>query len=287
MKMLCVVVDGLQSDALACAHAGCLDRLAREGVASRKLVTVSREATLPALHTLMTSMWPDEHGVTTDTGFGTATLGDVSLAALLHSRQRTVSLFHTRDCVNSMIPARLLGHSLFLNSRRIRNMDSRIAEAAARHLQKEKPDFCLLYMDGVEISRRHFGFMSECYLEAIETADRAIAHILEQIRVVGLQDEYVLLILGGPGSRRLAHLQNKIMLILNGRGIVRGLEIRNGLSLLDMAPTMAEILDVPPHPDWRGRVLREALCGSSEHSAAGSSSISLELLEPKVVRPAA
>ena len=41
-------------------------------------------------------------------------------------------------------------------------------------------------------------------------------------------------------------------LILAGPGIPRGVELEQPLSFLDLAPTMATILGLAPHPDWQG-----------------------------------
>ena len=44
-----------------------------------------------------------------------------------------------------------------------------------------------------------------------------------------------------------------------GPGIVAGVERQGPLSLLDLAPTMAALLGVDPHPDWRGQAVTELL----------------------------
>ena len=38
-----------------------------------------------------------------------------------------------------------------------------------------------------------------------------------------------------------------------------GVERQGPLSLLDLAPTMAALLGVDPHPDWRGQAVTELL----------------------------
>jgi len=41
-------------------------------------------------------------------------------------------------------------------------------------------------------------------------------------------------------------------LIIAGPGIPQGVELEQPLSFLDLAPTMATILGLAPHPDWQG-----------------------------------
>jgi len=49
----------------------------------------------------------------------------------------------------------------------------------------------------------------------------------------------------------------KVSVLLAGTGIVQGLVVDQPISLLDLAPTMASILGVAQHPDWRGRILAD------------------------------
>jgi len=146
----------------------------------------------------------------------------------------------------------------------IRNVDKRLIRAAGEHLQSEKPDCCFLYLDGVDIATNHFGFLSECSFEAIETVDRGIAHIFEQIRKVGLDNEYVLMVLGGQGGWKYCNKNSeahktKIPLFILGPDIAEGMDLDMGPSLLDLAPTMADILGVSLHPDWQGGFCRKSL----------------------------
>ena len=59
---------------------------------------------------------------------------------------------------------------VLINSQSIRNVDQELSQQTARHLQREKPDCCLLYLEGPNITGTHFGFSSEPYLEAVEQA---------------------------------------------------------------------------------------------------------------------
>lgn len=261
-KLLCVVVDGLRADALACAHAGCLERLCRQGINSSSVLSVRSGRTLPALCTILTSRWPEEHGVITNGGLSLGMGADMSLTALLHARQQDVSLFYSRDSLEQLIPSRQLHSSYFINSQRIRNVDMQLASAAAIHLQTEQPELCLLHIDGVDIAGHNFGFMTEPYLEAVETADHCIALILEELRVVGLSEEYVIMVLSDHGGIGYEHDRKlpevcTIPWIIHGPGIVAGGVFNDDPTLVDIAPTMAEILNIPMHPDWQGKVRRE------------------------------
>ncbi len=271
-KLLCIIVDGLRSETLACAHAGFLEDVSRRGVVYRDVICGSPPTSLAALYTVLTSLWPHQHGVTDNRGPDRDTPMELSLASLCRYHQRTISLLYSRDSISGLIPPRMLDNGLFVNSHGIRNVDKLLIRAAGEHLQTEKPDCCFLYLDGVDIATSHFGFLSECSFEAIETVDRGIAHIFEQIRKVGLHNDYVFMVLGGRGgwkysSKNSKAYDSRIPMFIQGPDIAEGMDVDMGPSLLDLAPTMAHILGIPLHPDWQGRVLQQIFVRNtpSEH----------------------
>jgi predicted AlkP superfamily pyrophosphatase or phosphodiesterase len=257
-KLLCVIIDGLRTESLACAHVPCFDTLARDGVVSNRLQLVHHGLTLPALTSLMTSLPPEEHGVVSNSGAVPPSPHAVSLFSLLRYRHLHSAAFYSNDRLRLLFPLGSLQHALLINSQGIRNVDRELTEQAARHLQREQPDCCLLYLEGISVTGTHFGFASEPYRESIEQADRALGVLLEELKMVGLRHDYVLMVLG-CGSRGSGRHEEEpsFPLLFAGPGIRRGLELEQSLSLFDLAPTMASILGLAPHPDWQGRVLTE------------------------------
>ena len=63
-----------------------------------------------------------------------------------------------------------------------------------------------------------------------------------------------------------------------GVGVRVGVTVARPLSLLDLAPTMAALLGLDPHPDWHGQVVAELLpeaVRSAGRSADGRSELAL------------
>lgn len=259
-KLLVVVIDGLRAETLACAHVPCFDRLAAKGVLSLRLQPVRPGLTLPTLVSVLTSLPPEEHGVTSNGGNAGVSPHAVSLFSLLRYRHHANAAFYSNDRLQLLFPPGSLQTAMLINSQAIRNVDRELAEQASRHLQREKPDCCLLYLEGANIAGTHFGFGSEVYLESVEQADRAVGLVLEYLAVAGLHQDYVTMILGccgnsrtGLGIEEAAYLP----LLLAGPGIRKGEQLEGPLSLLDLAPTMAGILGLATHPDWRGGTVAE------------------------------
>ena len=260
-KLLCVIIDGIRSETLACAHVPCFDSLARSGVLLRGLTPPQPCRTLPTLVSLLTSLPPEEHGVLSNSAASVAAPHAVSLFSLLRYRHQTSSAFYSNDRLRPLFPPGTLQTGMLINSQSIRNVDRELAEAATRHLQREKPDYCLLYLEGPDIAGTHFGYGSDPYLESVEQADGVLGLLQEHLTMVGLHQEYVIMVAGCCGSARPsldAAGTSCLPLLFSGSGMRRGEEIDCPLSLYDLAPTMAAILGLATHPDWRGRVLAEA-----------------------------
>lgn len=260
-KLLIVIIDGFCAETLACARVPYLDELGRRGIFTSRLHVLHPSLTLPNAMSLFTSVPPEEHGILTNNGAVFPAPQTVSLLSLLRYRCRNVAAFYSSDRLRPLLPPGCLQTSVMMNAQSIRNVDRELAQLAAFHLQREKPDCCLLYLEGANITGTHFGFGSEPHLESVEQADRALMMIIEHLRFVGADDEYAVLVIGCRGGAPRAAVepgrQNCAPLFLAGPGLVRNIVVEHPVSLLDMAPTMAAILDVAPHPDWQGRTRSE------------------------------
>lgn len=255
-KLLVVIIDGLCTETLACARVPCLEGLGRRGVFTSRLRLLHPSLTLPNIMSLLTSVPPEEHGVLAHNGSITPAPQTVSLLSLLRYRCQNVAAFYSSDRLRTLLPPGCLQTGVMINAQSIRNVDQELAQHAAFHLQREKPDCCLLYLEGANITGTHFGFGGEPHLESVEQADSALMMILEHLRLVGADGEYAVLVIGCRGNAPRAAVeagrQHCAPLFLAGPGIVQHKVVEQPVSLLDLAPTMAAILDVAPHPDWQG-----------------------------------
>ncbi len=268
-KVVCVVIDGLRQEALQCAHVHCLDRLISQGTYAENLYHNGPDLTLPALATLFTSMPVSEHGIITNSSSVGISPHTTSITSIARYHNRTTSLFYSKEQIRSLFPQDSLHTSLFINSGGIKNVDNRLADQAARHLQKEKPDVCWLYLQGTDIAGTHFGYLSEPYLESIERADQAVDLLIEQMAVVGLQNEYVLMVLAGHSGSwdhqdTFAPSHEPLPWIISGPGIAEGCCIERKISLMDLTPTLAQVLEFESHPCWQGRVVQEIFAPGDE-----------------------
>ncbi|WP_028581329.1 alkaline phosphatase family protein [Desulfogranum japonicum] len=268
-KVVCVVIDGLRQEALQCAHAHCLDNMISKGTYANTLYHYGPDLTLPAFATLFTSMPVSEHGILTNSSAVGLSPHTSSITSLSRYHNKTTSIFFSKEQIRSLFPQDSLHTSLFINSGGIKNVDNQLADQAARHIQKEKPDVCWLYLQGTDIAGTHFGYLSEPYLESVERADQSIGLLMEQMAVVGLQNEYVLMVLAshsGSWNHQSTFMPSNEPLpwIVCGPGIAEGCCIERKLSLMDLTPTLAQILGFESHPCWQGRIVQELFSSQDE-----------------------
>lgn len=291
-KLLCILIDGLQTEALQCAHVRYLKKLMASGTTVRNLQHEGPNLPLPGLSTLFSSIPPHKHGVMDNNSGLIDSRHATSLFSLLRYHHLTASFFYSREHLQYLLPQGELHTGVFLNSQGIRNMDSQLAEMAASHIQKEQPDLCCLALQGTDIAGTHFGHLSEPYLEAVEQADLAIGILAEQLHMVGLEHEYTIMITSSyGGSWTIDHTNNTPLLclpwIISGHGIAHNTVIEHTISFIDVAPTLAHILDISPHPNWQGSRVHDFFTKGNKLQQSVKTQTYVPLFKRQQMRPAA
>ena len=291
-KLLCILIDGLQMEALQCAHVRCLKKMMASGTTVKNLKHDGPNLPLPGLSTLFSSIPPQEHGVMDNNSGLVDSHHAISLFSLLRYHHLTASFFYSREHLQYLLPQGGLHTVVFLNSQGIKNMDSQLAEMTTSHIQREQPDVCSLALQGTDIAGTHFGYLSEPYLETVEQADQAIGILIEQLRMIGLENAYTIMITssyGGSWTCAPADKQSDLCLplIIAGKGIQQNTVIEQNISFIDVAPTLAHILDVSPHPNWQGRLIQDFFTQSNTLQHSVENQTYMHLFKEQQMKPAA
>ena len=108
------------------------------------------------------------------------------------------------------------------------------------------------------------------YLAAIETADHLVGEALDALRASGQDRNTIIICLGGDhgpafphGKMTLYDLGLRVTLSINGPGLGKGVNSEALVSELDLAPTVLDLLGLPPFPDSQGLSLRPLLEGKA------------------------
>jgi choline-sulfatase len=296
LNVLLVTLDTTRADRLGCyGHASArtsrLDRLAAEGVRFENAIAVA-PITLPSHASIMTALYPFEHGVRNNGNFYLAERFE-TLASVLRTRgYRTAAFvssfildgryglargFETYD--DRMEDAPALGSGLEAERR-----GDRTAQALARWLDgyaalgASAPFFAWLHLyDPHEPYRPPppFGelFASDPYDGEVAFADQTVGTILDKLGQLGLLDRTLVAVVADHGESLGDHGEEthsmflyegaiRVPLILWRPGILPAAKVvATPVRTLDLSPTILDILGAPPLAAPHARSLRAAIDG--------------------------
>ena len=152
----------------------------------------------------------------------------------------------------------MLDFAWFRNSAYQHDGDDLVTDAAIRHITEDRPDFAFVYLGTVDTAGHYYGWMSEGYRSQAARADANLGRLLAALP----KGAHVLVHADHGGHERNHGTDTPedmtIPWILAGPRIRAGYAIEGPVSLLDTAPTLAELLGIPAHREWEGRCVREA-----------------------------
>ena len=295
-SVLLVTLDTTRADRLGCyGHAGArtprLDRLAAEGVRFENAFA-DAPITLPSHASIFTALYPFEHGVRNNGNFRLADRFP-TLATVLRERG-----YRTAAFVSSFVLDR--GYGL---ARGFETYDDRMeaAEDAASTLEAERRgDKTALALGGWLEGQAAGGppflawlhlydphepyrppspfresFAAAPYDGEIAFADAAVGAVLDKLAALGLLDRTLVAVVADHGESLGDHGEEthsmfvyesaiRVPLILWGpRLLPAGKTVSTPVRTIDLAPTLLDLLEMPPLPAPHARSLRAAIEGGS------------------------
>lgn len=261
-KLLFIILDGCRPDALQQANTPALDTLWQGGAVTWQGRSVMPSITLPCHNTMFRSVLPDVHGVI-DNVFNPLALHFPSFVDAAALAGKHCAMFYSWEQLRDLSNPGNMRATHYRFADYGEDNDTSVALAAADYLVNEQPDLLVLYMGDVDIHGHLYGWMSPDYLGAIERNDSAIGQVLARMEQAGLREDYHVLVLADHGGHDTDHGTDMpedmlIPFILHGARIRAGHTVRSPFNLLDVAPTVARLLEFDAPNEWQGRPLIEA-----------------------------
>lgn len=250
-----VMIDGLRPDGLKQANCPNLMGLMSRGATSLEARSLMPSVTLPCHMSIFHSVPPERHGVTSN-DWRPMARPIPGLVDVARRQNRHAAFFYNWEPLRNLsLPGSLRFSHFRDNVYEDPTADAHIAEAAARYLEAESPDFAFVYFGTVDVFGHAYGWMSAEYLAQISQVDHALATLLQAIpadSTVLLQADH-----GGHDRDHGTSDERDILIpwIIAGPGIRSGYKIDEPVSLLDTAPTLARIMGIEPHREWEGRCI--------------------------------
>lgn len=261
MPVVLLMLDGLRPDALSQVNAPALEAFMQRGAYTLSARSVMPSITLPCHMSIFHSIPPQRHGILENQWHPMAR-PVIGLVEQLKMQDRQSAFFYNWEFLRDLSRPGYLEFTYYQDAGFDLDGDAVIAEAAANRLRKGDLDFAFVYFGTIDTVGHGFGWMSDSYLRQIEKVDRWLQALLANFSTdtsVIIQSDH-----GGHDRIHGTDLPEDMLIpwMAAGPGIKPQYEIQAPLTLLDVAPTIARLLDVKPDPQWEGRVVEEIFLGS-------------------------
>ena len=256
-KVLLVLVDGMRADSVAACGNPAFHKYFEEGTHSYTAQTTFPPVTLPAHMSLFHSVKTERHGVWTNT-FVPQNHPITGLFETIDATKKRSAVFYSWQQMRDLwIPRNSVSFSWMMNLHNYWkkfNVDIPTTKACKEHIAEFAPEFVWLYLGMVDEYGHGWGWMSPEYLAGVRTATECIMDI-----VAALPPEYSVIVTADHGGHERNHGDDvpedmTIPLTCHGPMFEKG-KVLTDVSIIDIAPTITEILGIDPDPEWEGKSL--------------------------------
>ena len=260
-RVVLMMTDGMRPDGFKQANTPNLDRFLSESSYTLEAQSVMPSITLPCHMSIFHSVPPNRHGITSNDWHPMARPIPGLLERAKYEDKRCGMFINWEEL-------RDLGRPGSLNYLYLQTMlyeyhdggfiwDDVIAETAIRELPKLNLDFAFIYFGTIDSAGHAFQWMSDEYIAQIERVDSLIGDVLSII-----PSDTTVLIQSDHGGHDRNHGTDSpedmtIPWMIRGSDIKQGYQIKQAVSLLDTAPTIANIMEIKPAPEWEGKIVAE------------------------------
>lgn len=251
-KVILISIDGMRPDGLrACGnpYVSELEKLCAYTYSAR---SVYPSVTFPCHFSMTHSVAPERHGILTNTY-----VPEVRPVCGIFEKIRACggisAMFYGWEPLRDIVRPGSLKFATYVNAYMKESSDTALTDEAISVIGEHKPDFAFLYMVETDEKGGHDnGWMSEEYLRRISIA---ISNVKRVIEIFG--EEYSVIIMADHGGHDRSHGTDMpedmtIPLFFFGKEFARG-EIKEELSLLDIAPTIISVMGLEPDREWEGK----------------------------------
>lgn len=256
-----IMIDGLRPDALQAAHCPNLIAWQQQSAYTLQATSVLPSFTLPCHMSIFHSVPPSRHGIMSNEWQPLARPLPGLIEAANRAGKRCAFFFSWEQLRDLSRPGHL-EESFFVssgehNGRINPQADEIVATAAGRALADGRYDFAFVYLGSVDIAGHAYGWMSDGYLAQVARVDGLFGKLR-----AALPPDSTILLQSDHGGHQRGHGTDlpedmTIPWMIAGPKIRADYEIETAVSLLDTAPTLAHILQIPAPPQWEGACVPE------------------------------
>ncbi|MBE6643782.1 MAG: hypothetical protein E7612_00220 [Ruminococcaceae bacterium] len=253
MKVLLILVDGMRGDSLEnCKSA---QEFMKKSSYTLNAQTVMPSATLPCHMSLFHSVDPVRHGTATN-AYAPQVRPIKGLCEMISAAGKRNAFFYNWEQLRDLSRPSAQTFSYCVSIKRVgfELANKLVTDAAISHLSGYDIDFCFLYLGVLDEVGHKFGWMTPEYFAEIESSWAEIDRI-----VAALPEDYTVIVTADHGGHDRTHGTEMpedmtIPVFIKGKDFTPG-ELFENVSIKDIAPTVAKLLDVPANEEWEGVAL--------------------------------
>ncbi len=253
-KTVLILVDGMRPDSLeACGHPFVKEML-YESVYFPAAQTVMPSVTLPCHMSLFHSVEPGRHGILTNT-YVPQVRPVNGICEVLRRAGKKCALFYNWEEIKDLARPDSLAYSCYVSGHiySYENANPRLAALAKGYIASDLPDFTFVYLGWSDAAGHNSGWMSDEYLRAVSGSWGCIETICR-----GIPDDYTVIVTADHGGHDRTHgydIPEDMTIPVIVRLPSKENAVKDGGSILDIAPTVASLLGVDSDPEWEGKIL--------------------------------
>ena len=251
-KVILISIDGMRPDGVMSCGNPYVNELMKIGSYTLNAKTVFPSVTLPCHMSLFHSVTPERHGITTNLYMPPVRPVD-GLFEVIKNAGGVSAMYYGWEPLRDVSRPGSLKAAEYINAYSFDRTDAMLTDSALSYIQKAKPDFVFLYMVETDEKGGHDnGWMSKEYFEVIRHAIDNVKRVIEEAG-----EEYTVIVTADHGGHERAHGSDMpedmtIPMFFVGKMFEKGKEL-SGISILDLAPTVADIMELSIPREWEGK----------------------------------
>ena len=251
-KVILISIDGMRSDGMQQCGNPYVHELEKLCTYTYSAQSMNPSVTFPCHFSMTHSVTPQRHGLLTNT-YVPQVRPILGIFEKIANVGGVSAMFYGWEPLRDIATPGTLKFATYINAYTKESSDTVLTDEALRTIEENKPDFVFLYMVETDEKGGHDnGWMSAEYLRRVSIA---ISNVKRVIDACG--DEYSVIVMADHGGHERSHgsllpEDMTIPLFFYGSEFEQGKTV-TGLSLLDIAPTIAKIMGIEPEKEWEGK----------------------------------
>ena len=253
-KVILISIDGMRPDGLKQCGNAFVDELQKIASFTFDAKTVFPSITLPCHLSMFHSVPPERHGTMSNDYVKPVHVVSGLFEQIKMSGKRSAMYYGWEPLREISRPGSLIAAE-YINAYSFEHSDGVLTSRALDYIKLAKPDFVFLYMVETDEKGGHdSGWMTETYLDYINHAIKNVERVIKET-----DGEYTVIVTADHGGHARCHGTDlpedmTIPMIFYGKQFEAGKGLHD-VSILDLAPTIADIMGVAPAREWEGKSL--------------------------------